>query len=112
VTVTLNKFVKLVTADKDKSAGITLGAGKSVALSKTVAMGYLSFDCAAVTAGTYLYVNLTGTDKASYTSANSITVAAVKAGTELKDPPVTVTYDAASSKPASTAVKAKCPSLG
>jgi hypothetical protein len=76
VTVSLNLFVKLVTADKDKSAGITLPADKkSFTFSKTKSLGYLGFKCAAVTAGDYLYVNITGTDVKSYTlSSKSIAV--------------------------------------
>lgn len=81
VSVTLNKFVKLLTADKEKSAGITLGTKKTLKFTKTLKKGYLGFTCATVTAGNYLYVNVTGTDKASYTAVHSITVAPVKAGT-------------------------------
>lgn len=106
-------FVKLVTADKDKSAGITLPADKkSFTFSKTKNKGYLGFKCAAVTAGDYLYVNLTGTDVKSYSSVNSIAVTKDKAGTKLTAPTLTISSNAGGSTPSNTAVKAKCPSFG
>lgn len=106
-------FVKLVTADKDKSNGITLPADKkSFTFSKTKNKGYLGFKCAAAATGDYLYVNLTGTDVKSYTSVSSIAVTRDKAGTKLTAPTLTITSDAGSSKPSSTVVKAKCPSFG
>lgn len=106
-------FVKILTTDKEKSSGITLPADKKfVKFDKTTRMGYLGFKCAAVTAGTYLYVNLTGTDVKSYTAAKSLTVTAEKRGAILTNPTLTITADAAGSTVAMTKVKAKCPSFG
>lgn len=81
-------------------------------MTKYKKFGYLRFQCNDTIAGDFLYVNLTGTDVKSYTAAKSITVTKDKKGAIVSNPTLTITADIASSKPASTVVKAKCPSFG
>lgn len=117
VTVTLKMDVLAEGADPTtetaKSVGVTLGDKKSHQFTKTSTSGVLSFACAdeKTTTATMLVVELTGTDKASFTAPESVVVAPQKAGTQVESPPLTLTTEADSTV-SNTNVKGVCPSLG
>lgn len=87
VTVTLKMDVLAEGADAatetPKSVGVTLGDKKSHQFTKSSTSGVLSFGCGdeATTTATMLVVELSGTDKASFTGPTQITVSPQKPGT-------------------------------
>jgi hypothetical protein len=117
VTVTL-KMDELAsgadaTTEVPKSVGIALGLEKSKTFTKESTSGVLSFACGPekTTTATMLKVELTGTDKASFTAPTSITVSPTKAGQKVENPPLTLTTETGSTV-SHTYVKGVCPSLG
>lgn len=114
VTVTLKLDVLAEGADPTtetpKSVGITLGDKKAHQFTKEATTGVLSFKCGAekTTTATMLVVELTGTDKGSFSAPTEVTVAPGAAGLKIEKPALTLTTEADSTV-SNTNVKGVCP---